>query len=295
MDFVNPFEADGHWYRGNLHCHTTESDGRLSPKDAAEFYRTRGYDFLCITDHSTVTDTDGFSTESFLVLPGVETSPARSRHHIVGIGLHDLGPYERCETAQETIDRIVALGGLASIAHPYWSALTDADIRSLKSITGIEVYNSVCEAMIGRGLSTVHWDNLLWDGMQVRGLAVDDTHHYTDDAPGGWIWVKSTSLTEKDIIEAIRRGHFYASTGPVVHDIDLEADHIEVESSPVDMITFHSHGPSGKSVRRIGEGMLTHATHDFKSEHRYVRVEFVDGGGRRAFTNPVYTDLFGTR
>jgi hypothetical protein len=294
MDFVNPFKAEGQWFRGNLHCHTTESDGRLSPKDAAEFYRSRGYDFLCITDHGKVTHTEGLSTESFLVFPGVETSPAQSRHHIVGMGLHELGPFEKCETAQETIDRIISLKGLASVAHPYWSALTDADIRPLKSIIGIEVYNGVCEAMIGRGLSTVHWDNLLRDGMPLRGLAVDDAHHYTDDAPAGWVWVKAPSLTEKDIIQALAQGQYYASNGPTVHGVDLATDRIEVESSPVDTITFHSRGPTGNSVHRVGEGILTHATHTFKPEHQYVRVEFVDGGGRRAWCNPVYTELFGT-
>jgi hypothetical protein len=294
MAFANPFEAEGQWYRGNLHCHTTESDGKLSPKDAAEFYRTRGYDFLCLTDHSSVTDSDGFSTEGLLVFSGVETSPANNRHHIVGIGLHELGPFERGETAQETIDRIVSLKGLAFIAHPYWLALTDADIRPLKSIIRIEAYNAVCEVMIGRGFSTVHWDNLLSDGMRLGGLAVDDAHNYTDDSPGGWVWVKAPSLTEKDLLEALSKGHYYASTGPTVCGIDLEGDQIAVESSPVDTITFHSSGPSGTSVHKVGEGILTHARHTFKPEHRYVRVEFVDGGGRRAWSNPVYTELFDT-
>ena len=81
MSFANPFEADGQWYRGNLHSHTTESDGRLSPGDVVEFYRSRGYDFLCLTDHNRVTDPGGLSSEDFLVFSGVETSPASSHHH----------------------------------------------------------------------------------------------------------------------------------------------------------------------------------------------------------------------
>ena len=294
MSFANPFEADGQWYRGNLHSHTTESDGRLSPGDVVEFYRSRGYDFLCLTDHNRVTDPGGLSSEDFLVFSGVETSPASSHHHIVGIGLHELGPFERSETAQETVDRILSMKGLAFIAHPYWSALTDGDIRSLRPIIGIELYNTGCDVEIGRGFSTVHWDNLLHDGMALGGLAVDDAHRYTDDAPGGWVWVKAPSLEEKDIIEALSRGHYYASTGPKVQNIALEGQQLAVESSPVETITFHSRGPSGNSVHRVGEGMLTHATHTFKPEHQYVRVEFVDGGGRRAWSNPVYTELFGT-
>ncbi|MDY7107924.1 MAG: DNA polymerase/3'-5' exonuclease PolX [Planctomycetota bacterium] len=38
--------------RGDLHCHTTETDGNASIKEMAEAARDRGYDYLAITDHS---------------------------------------------------------------------------------------------------------------------------------------------------------------------------------------------------------------------------------------------------
>src|SRR5437867_3143773 len=37
--------------RGNLHAHTTFSDGVRSPASLVEIYETLGYDFLAITDH----------------------------------------------------------------------------------------------------------------------------------------------------------------------------------------------------------------------------------------------------
>ena len=37
--------------RGNLHAHTTFSDGARTPAGLVEEYETRGYDFLAITDH----------------------------------------------------------------------------------------------------------------------------------------------------------------------------------------------------------------------------------------------------
>ena len=39
----------------NFHCHTTCSDGRLSPKDVMAAYRALDYDVLAITDHRAVT------------------------------------------------------------------------------------------------------------------------------------------------------------------------------------------------------------------------------------------------
>jgi DNA polymerase (family 10) len=38
--------------RGDLHCHTTLSDGRNSAREMAEAAIARGYEYLCITDHS---------------------------------------------------------------------------------------------------------------------------------------------------------------------------------------------------------------------------------------------------
>src|SRR2546425_11841751 len=39
------------WLRGNLHAHTTYSDGVKTPQDLIAEYEALGYDFLAITDH----------------------------------------------------------------------------------------------------------------------------------------------------------------------------------------------------------------------------------------------------
>ena len=39
------------WYKGNLHMHTTCSDGRVSPEQAEDMYEQAGYDFIALTDH----------------------------------------------------------------------------------------------------------------------------------------------------------------------------------------------------------------------------------------------------
>src|SRR2546428_5919896 len=39
------------WLRGNLHAHTTYSDGVKTPQDLLAEYEALGYDFLAITDH----------------------------------------------------------------------------------------------------------------------------------------------------------------------------------------------------------------------------------------------------
>ena len=45
------FEIEGKWFKGNLHMHTTNSDGRLDPDSARAEYGSRGFDFIALTDH----------------------------------------------------------------------------------------------------------------------------------------------------------------------------------------------------------------------------------------------------
>ncbi len=67
----NPFAQPGEWLRGNLHTHTTRSDGLLSPQATVDEYARRGYDFLSLTDHSVVTPLE--ASES----PGPDPHPRR--------------------------------------------------------------------------------------------------------------------------------------------------------------------------------------------------------------------------
>ena len=58
------------WFKGNLHMHTTESDGALTPAEAAALYAENGYDFIARTDHWKVGPADEF--DSLLCLTGCE-------------------------------------------------------------------------------------------------------------------------------------------------------------------------------------------------------------------------------
>ena len=69
-----PFQRKGRFWRGNLHTHSTRSDGRLPPEAVADFYKGAGYDFLALTDHFwehcgyPITDTRPLRTKAFTTL-----------------------------------------------------------------------------------------------------------------------------------------------------------------------------------------------------------------------------------
>lgn len=292
MNFENPFTVSGQWYKANLHAHTTESDGKLSPAQVAVHYRRQGYQILAITDHERVTAAKEFSSHDFICLEGLEIGSGRSESggsfHIVALGLPvGFGGYPK-DHPQATLDAIAEAGGLGFIAHPYWSCLVAHDMVGLRHCLGIEVVNYGCEIEIGKGISSIHWDDLLVRGERYLGFGVDDGHRCGWDFYGGFTMVKASELTTEAVLTALRRGHCYSSMGPLIHDLRLTDDGIEVECSPAAAINFVANNQQGWCALRERGPLLTGARYLRSGNERYVRVEVVDGAGLRAWSQPVF-------
>lgn len=62
----------GNFYKANLHCHTTLSDGRRTPEEVKALYRSKGYSIVAYTDHDILIPHDDLADENFLPLHGFE-------------------------------------------------------------------------------------------------------------------------------------------------------------------------------------------------------------------------------
>ena len=62
----------GNFYKANLHCHSTISDGRLTPEELKEAYKNAGYQVLAITDHCSPHPHNDLTDDEFLLLTGYE-------------------------------------------------------------------------------------------------------------------------------------------------------------------------------------------------------------------------------
>src|SRR5438874_12906010 len=79
------------WLRGNLHAHTTFSDGVKEPNELVAAYDALGYDFLAITDHENWIDDLYWSavprvSAKLLLVHGVELNWPRFDQHIGRVG-----------------------------------------------------------------------------------------------------------------------------------------------------------------------------------------------------------------
>lgn len=291
---MNGFDAPGKWYKANLHAHTTQSDGKLSPAEVAIHYRRQGYDVLAITDHEKVTPVAEYCASDFLCLEGLEigsgSSESGGNFHIVGLGL-PVGFDDRPnDHPQSTLDAIAAAGGIGFIAHPYWSCLVAHDLLGLRNCLGIELINYGCEIEIGKGVSTVHWEDLLVRGERYLGLGVDDGHRCGWDFYGGFTMIKAEELDREAIFAALRAGRFYASQGPLIHDLQVTDEAIRVECTPAAAINFFANNQQGWCIQKEDRPALTGARYLRTGRERYVRVEIVSETGLRAWSQPVWSE-----
>ncbi|MEI6500953.1 MAG: CehA/McbA family metallohydrolase [Armatimonadota bacterium] len=289
---MNGFDAPGQWYKANLHAHTTQSDGKLSPAEVAIHYRRQGYDVLAITDHERVVPCAELCAHDFLCLEGLEIGSGRSEtggnFHIVGLGLPVGFAGYPTDHPQATLDALAAAGGLGFIAHPYWSCLVAHDLLGLKNCLGIELINYGCEIEIGKGVSTVHWEDLLVRGERYLGLGVDDGHRCGWDFYGGFTMIRAAELTREAVLTALRAGHCYASQGPLIHNLELTEDGLRVECTPAAAINFFANNQQGWCLQKEDRPALTGARYLRSGRERYVRVEIVSETGLRAWSQPVW-------
>jgi len=307
MTSFHPFNLTGKWYKGNLHCHSTESDGIRSPMEVMNWYSTHGYAFNSITDHNLLTIPEKFGKPPLLAIPGIELTCRRGdqEYHILGIGLDSM-PIESQQDPQEVIDSINAVGGISIIAHPYWHDLQLDDMLPLSRYDGIEIFNASCWVEQQRGHALVHWDALTSRGQKIWGYAVDDAHWKTADYGGGWIVVRANTLDQASLINAIKHGEFYSSCGPDIHDISIDGDMLTVKCSPARSIcVFDQYHYSPLAVNAwdgdtFEEGAssifdhlskikpITEAVFKIIPHQKIIRIEVVDYQGRSAWSNPYF-------
>jgi hypothetical protein len=311
---ISPFSSPGQFYRGNLHTHSTLSDGARTPAEVVGDYRSRGYDFISLTDHFLpnahfrkgepgfirVTDTRPFDTDDFVTILGAEVhGPAMANGemwHLVAVGLPvDFAELQPEETGPQVVRRAWDAGAWVSLAHPYWNAVSDVDaLAVVDTIHAVEVYNHASEAGILRGWGFQTAETLLNTGHRVQLNAADDAHfkHPDDtfgDAFGGWVQVKAESLEPEALVAALKAGAYYSSTGPEIHDIELTETTVRITSSPVKRVILT--GAGAVSRKSFGDGQ-TCVELELPSREKtpYVRVTVFDDNGGVAWSNPIWPE-----
>jgi len=291
------FTAGKPFFKGNLHCHTTLSDGRLAPEEAKQFYRERGYDFLTLTDHRRFSDSTHME-DGMLILSGMEADYNLPNEvvHLVCFGWKDSLREEpgmpNPGNLQQCIDLTRKHGGRVILAHPAWSLNTLATMSGLRGISAAEIYNSTSTVPWNgnRADSSTQIDIAASHGTFFNLVASDDSHRYNGEAGKSFTMIQADVLTRESLLEAFDAGRFYCSQGPAFEQISVEDGVISVQCSPVEHIVFYSNIASSRERCQSGHGITSGVYHALDLPGRtdaFVRIQLIDSEGRSAWSNPI--------
>lgn len=300
------FPSTGKFWRGNLHTHSTNSDGVLPPAEVCERYKAEGYDFIALTDHFIghynypITDTTDYRDDHFTTILGAELHSGAMENgelwHILAVGLpHDFKspdapnflPKAGQETGPELAQRARDAGAYIAIAHPQWSGLTMNDARSITAAHAVETYNHGCAMGCDRpdGFHTL--DLLLSEGVKLNLCATDDAHFSEPDHFGGWVMVNAEENEPDQLLQALKDGRYYSSQGPQIFDIALDDKHVYVTSTSIASAIVQGHGSAATACHGHSMTRTKVPLTRFKNSP-WIRISIIDHAGKRAWSNPIW-------
>lgn len=302
-------------YKANLHCHTTFSDGKLTPDEVKKAYKEQGYSVVAYTDHRCYHWHKELTDENFLALAAMEVdmnehykaSGDFSRVKTYHINLYDSTPekfqeekaagllperrYNDREYINEYIDVMKGYGFFACYNHPYWSLQNYDDYKDLRGFWGMEIYNHGCEYDGLYGYSPQSYSEMLRLGNRLYCVATDDNHntypfgHPFCDSFGGFTMIFAEELTYEAITKALLKGSFYCSMGPEIKELYVEDGTLFVKTSPVEKIYVATEGRNCYRTGAAPGETITEASFELTGLEGYIRIDCQDGRGRHANTN----------
>lgn len=294
------FTKENKMLKGGLHCHTTRSDGKCTPEETLILHKENGYDFLALTDHRKYNYAHYAPEAGITLIPGMEIDGTFDRengfrtYHTVCIGSDgDSNGFSQDEEFickdvksdadfQKYLDAVVAKNNLIFYCHPEWSGTPARYFENLKGYFAMEIWNSGCVIENDMDKNASYWDEMLGNGHKLWGVAVDDGHEKNHHCKG-WVMVNAENSVDS-ILDALKNGSFYSSTGPVIEDFYVEDGKAYVKASEeCSRIWFCADKHPSKQFCDVSE-----ASFDMNDGWTYVRAVVMDKNGNRAWTNPIF-------
>ncbi|MFC2157240.1 CehA/McbA family metallohydrolase [Acidobacteriota bacterium] len=291
-----------HWYKGNLHTHTTFSDGDTETTEVIGWYKDNGYNFLAITDHNITTKAGTYtdlSDSNFILISGNEISDTSENKpvHLLALGLSDI-PLERqggdtvLNALQNNVDAIRRAGALPVMAHPNFGWAFDAEeMAQVNNCSLFEVLNTHPsvnnDGAEGKASTEEMWDQVLSSGKILYGIGDDDMHKLATYPGKSWVMVLSENLTEQAVLRALAGGRFYVSSGIEIEDIRASSSRIKIriKISEGEKYTTQFIGRDGRILKT---DTSSKPNYKIRGDELYVRTKIINAKGQVALTQPVF-------
>lgn len=203
----------GKFYKANLHCHTTVSDGSYTPEQVKDAYKNHGYSVVAYTDHNVLISQNHLTDGDFLALNGYELNAAGENGQTCHMNFIALDPdnltqvcyhrekylfanavkyrnqlkfdeslpdYERVHTPEKISEmmRMGRDGGFFVVYnHPAWSMESPEQYTNYHGMHAMEIHNTGCLRAGYNDYNEKEYDHILRAGERVFCIAADDNHN----------------------------------------------------------------------------------------------------------------------
>ena len=322
---------EGKFYKANLHCHSTVSDGELTPEQIKELYKANGYSVVAFTDHNRFVTHNTLTDESFVALNGVENaadenigvnwhgrccdicfialSPERKLHPLQTEGaVNGDGEYSGFNVYYRTADvnKMIRTGAdngfFVTHNHPTWSLEQPENYMSYHGMHAMEMFNKSSEVDGYNEYNPDIYDAQLRAGKRLFCIATDDNHNRAPgtmhwDSFGGFTMIKAPKLTYGDITAALLRGDFYCSRGPIINALWLDTTdnsvHLECEGAKKIIATRGGRRLRAVYAEEMGVEHISSAVFSIDPDDDYFRFTVFDETGLTADTNAYFLEDIG--
>ncbi len=325
---------EGTFFKANLHCHTTCSDGHWTPEQVKAEYMAQGYSVVAYTDHDVMVPHPELRDAQFLPLAGFEaevneegsgTWAQNKCCHVCFIALEEDNvtmPFWHRErylfgNAPAYLDRVkfredepdylreYSPAGISDMMHrgrdrgffvtynhPAWSLEDWRDYTAYDGMHAMEMVNYACAAWGYDEYNPRVYDDMLRAGKRIFCIDADDNHNRGGSAFGsfgGFTMIKAPALEYRAVTRALEAGDFYASQGPLIHELYIEDGAVHITCSPaVSIVCTYDLRRTDIAIAR--ETPLTEAVLPLAEDARYFRLTVTDACGRHANTNAYFAD-----
>ncbi len=305
----------GNFYKANLHCHSTNSDGRYTVQHLKEIYMSKGYSIIAFSDHNKLIPHKELQDENFLPITATEINidgkqpwPDTLTYHINFYSKDqdrkEFVPFTNkydTDCVNKLISDASKAGFLVQYNHPRWSFQTPSDFLPLENLWGFEVFNTGCEVEMLDGWGDYEYEALCRDFYANRKdlpapIATDDNHnaHMDEDSPfndsfGGWIMVKAERLDYISVMDALENKSLYASTGPEIYELYKEDNKVFVKHSPSCTVALLTNSRP-TSILQSHDNNMTCSELNIPENTKWFRIEIADKAGKRAITRAYIND-----
>lgn len=311
------------FYKANLHCHSVFSDGEMTVEELKTAYMQQGYSVVAFTDHEHLIDNSYLNDENFLAITACEVAikefPEQSTLvnmalRVCHLNFYAINPHNTITPCYEKVydhyvnehnahliryekeykrrydkdgvNEMIRIaneqGFIVSYNHPTWSLEDASRYLQYENLWAVEIYNTGC-TLNGRLTDEHALDDFLRADKPIFCTAADDNHQKADMF-GGWVQINAPALTYANIMTALQKGNFYASTGVDVYSLVRDGNEVTIRTSPCKQITLTTKGRRVSTVRAEENETICQATFALRETDGHFRIRATDEKGRSAYT-----------